>query len=86
MNQPEFDCRSEICSLVSHVLLPAAVSCLKGCIFSSQGSNNLASYVVTDATCVKASKQYDYSTFKPTFGAVAAAASGSSGGRKMLTA
>ena len=42
---------------------PYTVTCLTGCIYNSNGNNNLNSYVTTNTTCVKSATQYDYSAF-----------------------
>ncbi|PNW77448.1 hypothetical protein CHLRE_10g437000v5 [Chlamydomonas reinhardtii] len=49
---------------------PYVIRCFRGCVFNANGNPSMSSIsglIKTDATCVKAAKQYDYSSFANPF-------------------
>ncbi|KAG2448784.1 hypothetical protein HYH02_006136 [Chlamydomonas schloesseri] len=54
---------------------PYVIRCFRGCVFNANGNPSMSStagLIKTDATCVKAAKQYDYSSFANPFWPTAA--------------
>jgi len=41
---------------------PYTLYCLRGCIYNTNGNNELSSYLKTNSTCTANATQYDYSS------------------------
>jgi len=48
--------------LTANMAFPYTISCLTGCVFSSNGNSDLEADVTTSTTCSEATTQYDYSS------------------------